>query len=435
MGFKGANPATQRLLSERFHPLSPGVLKRAKVLALTMTLALLGCQGGSDSGNSKKLSSPADVDNLSAINIANVSRYGLGGSCRDVEGELRVFLINEGSSQEVKSDPLDCSSEGVWAVELDATSLDEGTIKVVVSHEHASASVRKYSQGEVVKDVTAPLAPTIAIASKINQSNFRQYGLGGNCGEEGQVVGVELGDSATTANIARPEEAVICSSGAWSAEINTTSLLDGAIRITLSLKDIAGNPGTATIASKKDIVPPTVQVTTFAPYVVLSTQAAYALSGTCSENGQSVTVTLADGSKTLSPNAAVSCSSKQWTAGFDASSLAEGNVAIAVATRDVAGNASAPVVKTVVKDIQLPTLSLAQGQPTNIALSNSAQYVLQGSCGEEGQVVGVELRDSAGAANIARPAAAVTCTSGSWRAEINSESLRGWSHQYSALLC
>ena len=829
MGFKGANSATQRLLSERFHPLSPGVLKRAKVLALTMTLALLGCQGGSDSGNSKKLSSPADVDNLSAINIANVSRYGLGGSCRDVEGELRVFLINEGSSQEVKSDPLDCSSEGVWAVELDATSLDEGTIKVVVSHEHASASVRKYSQGEVVKDVTAPLAPTIAIASKVNQSNFRQYGLGGNCGEEGQVVGVELGDSATTTNVARPEEAVICSSGAWSAEINTTSLLDGAIRITLSLKDIAGNPGTATIASKKDIVPPTVQVTTFAPYVVLSTQAAYALSGTCSEaqrevrvslanpsdastavtpstqprcqgndtwattvnastfsegslaitvshqddvgneqshsqtvtkdtvvpttlifssgplsvinlgnvsayslsgtcsegdrvitlaltdsaektaspsetitcpssggnwsaqidassladgnvtasaqysdvagnvkvaapqtvvknmqlptasisasvpnilaatqasysvsgtcsengqsvtvtlsgggqmvspsatvscnaqqwtasfnatalsegnveisattqnslgtpsasvtktvikditpptalafgsgplptinlgnvsayslsgtcsegdrvitlaltdsaektaspsetitcpssggnwsaqidasslaegtvtasaqysdvagnvkvaapqtavkdtqrptvsisasapnilaatkagysvsgvcseNGQSVTVTLADGSKMLSPNAAVSCSSKQWTAGFDASSLAEGNVAIAVATRDVAGNASAPVVKTVVKDIQLPTLSLAQGQPTNIALSNSAQYVLQGSCGEEGQVVGVELRDSAGAANIARPAAAVTCTSGSWRAEINSESLR-----------
>ena len=836
MGFKGASSAThygihfvkQRLFSEKFYLRSWGGLQLA--LVLTLILALSGCLGGADSGNSKELSAPAGVDNLSAINIANVSSYGLAGSCRDVAGELRVLLINESSTQEVKSDALDCSSEGAWAVELNATSLNEGTIKVVVSHEDASANVRKYPQGEVVKDVTAPLAPTMTTASKINQGNFRQYGLGGNCGEEGQVIGVELRDSAATVNVARPENAVMCSSGAWSAKINTTNLLDGAIRITLVLKDLAGNLGTATIAHTKDIVAPTVAVTTLEPYIIASTQEAYALSGdcseaqsevrvslanpgdassavtpssqprcqenntwattlnastlpqgsltitvshqddveneqthsqtvtkdtvvpelvinaldainaqtseatlraytiegtcsegdrvitvgltdsaaklaspggtvtcppqggnwsvpfditplangiltasarysdvagnvkvaaqqtvvkdtqrptasisarapnilaatqasysvsgTCSENGRNVTVTLADGSQTLTPNPAVTCSSKQWTAGFnatalsegnvtiavvtqdaagnasapvtktvvkdtvvpitltfssdplpvinlgnvsayslsgtcsegdsaitvaltdsaektaspsetvtcpapsggswsaqfDASSLAEGavtasaqysdvagnvkvaaqktvvkdtqlptasisasapnvlaatqasysvsgtcsengrsvtvtladgsqtlnssaavvcssrqwtasfnatalsegNVTIAVATQDAAGNASAPVTKVVVKDTRLPTLSLAQGQPTNITLSNSEQYVLQGSCGEEGQEVGVELRDSAGAANIARPAAAVPCTSGSWRAEVNAGDL------------
>ena len=95
-----------------------------------------------------------------------------------MEGTLRMLLVNESSTQEVRGDPLECSSEGAWAVELDASSLDEGTIKVVVSHEDAAANVRKYSLGEVVKDVTAPLAPTMTTASKINQSNFKQYELG-----------------------------------------------------------------------------------------------------------------------------------------------------------------------------------------------------------------------------------------------------------------
>ena len=148
------------------------------------------------------------------------------------------------------------------------------------------------------------------------------------------------------------------------------------------------------------------------------------MSGACSEDGQNVTVTLTGGGQTLNPNATVPCASKQWTATFDASSLAEGNVEIAAAIQDVVGNASGPVTKTVVKDIQPPTFSLASGQPTHIARGNFAQYVLQGSCSEAGQVVGVELRDSAGRANIARPAAAVTCAGGSWRAEINSENLR-----------
>ena len=58
-----------------------------------------------------------------------------------------------------------------------------------------------------------------------------------------------------------------------------------------------------------------------APNILLVTQASYAVSGTCSEDGQNVTVTLTGGGQMLTPSDAVSCNSQEWTASFDASSL------------------------------------------------------------------------------------------------------------------
>ena len=416
----------QRLLGEKFYPRSGGGLQLA--LVLTLAWALSACQGGSDSGNSRQLSSPAEVGNLSAINIANVSRYGLAGSCQDVEGTLRMLLVNESSTQEVRGDPLECSSEGAWAVELDASSLDEGTIKVVVSHEDAAANVRKYSLGEVVKDVTAPLAPTMTTASKINQSNFKQYGLGGSCGEEGQVVGVELRDSAATANVAGPESDVICSSGAWSAKINTTSLLDGAIGITLSLKDIAGNPGTATIASEKDIVPPTVVITTFSAYIIATTQADYALSGTCSEAKGEVRVSLAnpgDASAAVTPSTQPRCQGdKTWATTVDATTLPEGTLAIAVSHEDSVGNGQTHS-QTVAKDTVAPDLAISALVAINAQTSEAMlrSYPVAGTCSEGGRVITVSLTDSAG--DMASPSEVVTCPAagGDWSAQLDATPL------------
>ena len=422
--FNSASSIIERLFGKKFYLSFSMVLNM--LLALTVTLGLSACQLEED--GDKELSSPAEVDNLSAINISNVSRYGLAGSCRDVEGELRAFLINESRSQEVKSDPIDCSSKGAWAVELNATSLDEGTIKIVVRHENELENTLEYSQGEVVKDVTTPLAPTMTTVSKINQSNFRQYGLGGSCGEEGQAVGVELRDSAATANVARLESDVICSSGAWSARINAANLLDGVIRITLSLKDLAGNPVTATISSKKDMILPTVQVTTFKPYIIASTQAAYDLSGTCSEAQGEVTVSVAkpsDSASAVTPLSQPRCQENNtWTTTVNATTLPEGSLAISVSHQDDVENEQThgqTVTKdTIVPDLTINALSALDANTPNATLS---AYPISGTCNEGGRAITVSLTDSGG--DSVSPSGAITCPAlgGNWSAQLDASSL------------
>ena len=426
MGLNGANSAIQRLLGEKFYPRSPRGLQLALTIALTMTLALSGCQ--EESGSSKKLSSPVNVENLSAINIANVGHYGLAGSCRDVEGKLRVSLINESSSQEVTSDSLDCSNKGAWTVALDASSLNEGTIKVVVRHEDALENIHEYPQGEVMKDVTAPLAPTMTSASKINHNNFKQYGLGGSCGEEGQVVGVELRDSATTANVARPESDAICSSGAWSAKINTTNLSDGVIRLILSLKDIAGNPVTATIASKKDIVLPSIEATTFKSYIIASTQADYALSGTCSEAQREVTVRVvkpSDAASAVTPLSQPRCQgNNSWTTTVNATTLPEGPLAIIVSHQDDVGNEQTHSL-TVTKDTVVPDLAVNALDAINAETSETTlrTFPIRGTCSEGDRVITVSLRDAVG--HSVSPSGVVTCPTlgGNWSTQLNAISL------------
>ena len=175
---------------------------------------------------------------------------------------------------------------------------------------------------------------------------------------------------------------------------------------------------------QKDTGLPTVSISQSAPNILLATQARYSVSGACSENGQNVTVTLAAGSKTLTPNAAVTCVLKQWTAIFDASSLAEGDVGIAATTQDAVGNTSVTVTKTVVKDIVPPeTLAFSQGPLSVINFGNASTYLLSGTCSEGGSKVAITLTDSAG--KTASPSGVPTCFNpgGGWSAQLDASSL------------
>ena len=113
-----------------------------------------------------------------------------------------------------------------------------------------------------------------------------------------------------------------------------------------------------------DAVVPTVAIVTAPAYINFDGQSTYQIDGTCSDDGQAVTVSLADtGSATAAPATAPTCTSGAWTATVDvlASSLVEGDITITANYQDLAGNTAAEASMQVTKDVTLPVLALTVG--------------------------------------------------------------------------
>lgn len=132
---------------------------------------------------------------------------------------------------------------------------------------------------------TGTLYPTVTITppATINNANKASYTVTGTCSEEGRSVSLNIGGVTGT----NP-----CTSGAWSINLNVTAAADSAARsIIATHTNSGGNSDTDTVTVLKDTVNPTVAITTY-PAINVGNQAAYTVSGTCSENTRAVNVTI-----------------------------------------------------------------------------------------------------------------------------------------------
>jgi hypothetical protein len=133
-----------------------------------------------------------------------------------------------------------------------------------------------------------------------------------------------------------------------------SSLAAGAHTFYITSTDTAGNTSSASSVSWTiDLTAPTVAITTPAASAVVLTSniASYAMSGTCSENGQTVTI-----AGSVSTTAA--CASGAWSATVDLSALADGTLSITAAQSDVAGNTTTTASRSFIKDTTAPTISV-----------------------------------------------------------------------------
>ncbi len=85
--------------------------------------------------------------------------------------------------------------------------------------------------------------------------------------------------------------------------------------------------------------------------VLASNIASYAMSGACSENGQTVTIA-------GSVSTTATCASSAWSATVDLSAISDGTLSITAAQSDVAGNSATTASRSFVKDTTAPTISV-----------------------------------------------------------------------------
>ena len=182
---------------------------------------------------------------------------------------------------------------------------------------------------------TASGVPTVTIdspAPHINEDNETAYGtLTGTCSENGRDVVVSVGGIS-------PATQPVCGSNSWSLSgLDVSALADNpSILVTADHSDIFGdNAPQATASIIKDTIDPTVTITTPAADINDTNRTNYSVSGTCSDNGETVEVLVGVSSPAVEPT----CNLGAWSvSGMNVSGNPNGVVTITATHYDAAGN-------------------------------------------------------------------------------------------------
>jgi len=327
------------------------------------------------------------------ITVANESSYSVDGTCSE-DGETVTVLVGG-----IAPATQPTCTAGVWSVVgLDVSSLSEGSVVITADHDDALGNSAVQASTNIIKDTTLPTVGITTPAADISLSNETSYSVGGTCSENGEAVTVSIGGIT-------PAPQPTCSAGAWSVSgVNLGSLSEGSITITADHDDTLGNSavqGSTNVT--KDSIIPTVTITIPASDINLSNETNYSVSGTCSENGETVTVLV----ETIAPPTQPTCGSGVWSiSGLDVSLLSDGAVSITADHDDSFGNSAVQALTNITKDSTVPTVAIST-PAADITTSNQTSYSVNGTCSENGEVVTVLVGGIA-------PATQPTCSSASW---------------------
>ena len=339
---------------------------------------------------SKDVSSRAvSIGSLDVIHSANETAYEVRGTCSSHTGNVTVTLV---SGQTVTQTPA-CQNGNWAATALDVSTLDDGNVAVTATFGESANQVQD-SGRMVIKDTTAPTITIATDLSAINKANQASYTVSGTCNEDGAAVTVSVGGLTA--------RTTTCSSSSWSlSDYNASTTTGNSVSITASIKDQYENTQEASAVSvTRDIVAPTVGITSTSLHINSSNETSYTLEGTC-EAGVSVSVTVATlGVQSLSCGA-----DSTWSLGsFDTSALGAGTgLSLVVSQTDPAGNVGS-VTETFDKDITAPTVAITSER--KVSLANKSSFTIEGSCSENAHKVGVTIASGA--------EVEVDCTSLSW---------------------
>ena len=335
-------------------------------------------------------------------NLAPTGNSILINSGNAATGSLNVSLdlASTGASEMYVTNTAGCSSGGAW--ESYATSktwtlaAPDTTDTVYVAFRDAAGNVSSCVSDSILHDSTLPVLTITSpnSGSYANSTTQNSFAVSGACGANGQAVTIS---GAVTAS-------VTCSSSAWTANLDVSSLADGNFTINVNHSNSAGNAAPQVSRTfAKDIVAPT------GNSLSINSGAAYTNSTTVTLTPAStdaadmyITNTSGCGSGGSWESFA---SSKTWTLG-----QTNATATVYAKYRDAAGNATSCVSATIIHDSVAPTLTMTNPATNSYVNStNVASVAVSGTCNEAGRTVTLS-----GAAT-----GSATCSSGTWSTTVN----------------
>lgn len=264
----------------------------------------------------------------SYVTPANQASWSINGTCSE-EGQLVSFSGAVSGSTA-------CSSNA-WSASFDLSALAEGSFGVSISQADLTGNTGNASRS-FIKDTTAPSSVSLAINSGATHTNS---------------VNVSLQVSAVGASQMILSDSIICS-GSWepysASKSYTLAQLNDVNTVYLKVRDAALNESSCISSSiVHDTMAPSVAITSPAANSVVSSanQNAFGVSGTCSEEGRTVTISGAGSGSAL-------CAGGIWSANVNLTSAAQGSITLSISQSDVAGN-SGSGSRGFVKDTVGPT--------------------------------------------------------------------------------
>ena len=365
--------------------------------------------------------------NISDVSSISQTNYLLSGSCSEIGKILTINVsgthIDDGTSHSKTITILciDNLGNGEWTTEdFDISSFSDGSLTIEISYSDESGN--EVTQIHIVNKDILSVAMTISMPSNILKGTVNTYNIGGSCTEEGQEVTVEVSDGNQTVT---PSSQPICQTDSWSTQVDHSSLSEGEITISAIHEDAQGDQDSTSQTILKDLVDPTVGVNGVEDILAV-TESSYSLSGTCSDEGGEVEVTLTD--SITSPrqiSESVACINNagdlEWeVTNWDTTTLADGGISVRVTHWDVAGNSVADDTPTLTKDVIRPILSLDPPGNINADTVESDIFNLSGICDETNGTVTLTLTSDGGGSSLTDTAA---CTSNIWEIPMNMSSL------------
>lgn len=286
-------------------------------------------------------------------------------------------------------------NEDLTGIDLTGFNLGVATIQDVNGN-NINTTLSTTSFPSVFVDTSLP---EVEITSPTNLSyvntttNSATFAVSGTCTEAGQTVDI-LVDSVSAAG----QSGMLCNGTTFSGTFDTTGIGEGAFVLDAEITDGTYTGDSTDINITKDTIAPTITIGALVDIIAV-TETNYAVSGTCSENGGNITITI-DGSASNSGT----CSANAYSISVDTSSVGDGSgISVTADFDDDAGNAATQASSTTNKDATIPLVAITFSP--NITSANETNYSISGTCSESGRQVSV---------NIDGLAHVPTCSGGSW---------------------
>ncbi|KZP78148.1 type 1 secretion target domain-containng protein, partial [Enterobacter roggenkampii] len=345
------------------------------------------------------------VNTLSGDDVINAAEAGsslvINGSSAQFASGTQVTVTLNG-----KTYTATIQSDGTWTTTVPAadvgTLADGARYQVSVSAQDSAGNSASATHGISV-DTTAPVVSigTLSVDDMLNASEAQQPLTvhGSSSAEAGQTVTVTLGGKTYTA--------LVGSDGTWTLDVpaaDLAALSQGALTVTASVNDKAGNSGQTTHTLTVDTVAPTVTISTVADDDIVNNAeqlAGQTIRGTTTaEQGQTVTVSFNGHSYQATVGADGSWS--VFVPGRDFLGLSDGEYTITASVSDRAGNPGS-ATHDVTLNGDVPTITIntfAQDDIVNAAEHGTPLVVSGTTNAPAGQTVTLTLNGKTYAATV-----------------------------------
>ncbi|ENR1021868.1 Ig-like domain-containing protein [Enterobacter hormaechei] len=336
------------------------------------------------------------VNTLSGDDVINAAEAGaslvINGSSAQFASGTQVTITLNG-----KSYTATIQSDGSWTTTVPAadvgTLADGASYQVSVSAQDSAGNSASATH-TISVDTTAPVISvnTLSGDDVLNAAEVQQPLTvhGSSSAEAGQTVTVTLGGKTYTA--------LVANDGTWTLDVpaaDLANLSEGALTVTASVNDKAGNNGQTTHTLTVDTVAPAVTISTVADDDIVNNAeqlAGQTISGTTTaEQGQTVTVSF--NGHSYQATVAANGSWSVFVPGRDFLGLSDGDYTITATVSDKAGNPGS-ATHDVTLNGDVPTIAIntfAQDDIVNAAEHGTPLVISGTTDAPTGQTVTITL--------------------------------------------
>ena len=288
------------------------------------------------------------------LNVTPTTRYATTSAVTNVTQVNFTYTIQSGDV----SSRLDYAS--ATALTLNGgTIFAQGTSTPATLTLPATASNGLYTTNLIV-DGIAPTGYSVAIDQAfINNANKAVVSFTFTGAEVGATYSYSIDDAANAGTTPITGTGTVAAANSQITGINTTTLDDGTLTLTVYLTDAAGNQGgNVTNTKAKDVVAPTgYSVAIDQTSINNANKAAVSFTFTGAEVGTTYSYSIDDagnaGTAPITGTSAVAAASSQ-IAGINTTALDDGTLTLTVYLTDAAGNQGGNVTNTKTKDVVAP---------------------------------------------------------------------------------